>query len=176
MRRTWQSITVELVGGRGETLWPRPGRVFAAARRHTFEQLASAIDDAFARWDHAHLHAFNLTGDRLIVSPYFEDEPAGAEFSAEVNLSRLQPGEQFAYTFDLGDDWAHLCTVGPQRVDPYEVLGIEPPRPLAYWGWGSMPDQYGRRTADDDGEAPLPPDPNRTDLPPLLPWWGSRLG
>jgi len=38
-----------LVHGRGEDFWPRPGRIFAAARRHTFAQLAEAIDDAFAR-------------------------------------------------------------------------------------------------------------------------------
>ncbi len=27
-----------------------------------------------------------------------------------MKLSRLHPGEQFAYVFDLGGDWAHLCT------------------------------------------------------------------
>jgi hypothetical protein len=32
-------------------LWPRPGRIFAAARSHSFRQLAAAIDLAFARWD-----------------------------------------------------------------------------------------------------------------------------
>ena len=40
-----------------------------------------------------------------------------------VKLSRLHPGEQFAYVFDLGDDWAHLCTVGARRIDPVKVLG-----------------------------------------------------
>jgi hypothetical protein len=49
MARTWLSIRVELVEGRGERLWPRPGRIFAAARSHTFAALATAIDDAFAR-------------------------------------------------------------------------------------------------------------------------------
>ncbi len=29
-------------------------------------------------------------------------------------------------TFDLGDDWTHLCTVGPERIDPEEELGIVP--------------------------------------------------
>ena len=38
-------------------------------------------------------------------------------------LSRLHPGEQFAYVFDLGDDWARLCTVGARRIGPVEVLG-----------------------------------------------------
>ena len=55
MARTWLSIRVDLVEGRGEHLWPRPGRIFAGARSHSFAQLAHAIDDAFARWDRAHL-------------------------------------------------------------------------------------------------------------------------
>lgn len=47
------SIRVDLVEGHGQRLWPRPGRIFAAARTHTFAQLARAIDDTFARWDRA---------------------------------------------------------------------------------------------------------------------------
>ena len=50
MARTWLSIQVDVVHGRGQDLWPRPGSILAAARRHTFAQLAGAIDDAFARW------------------------------------------------------------------------------------------------------------------------------
>lgn len=50
MARTWLSIRVELVEGHGERFWPRPGPVFAAARSHTFAQLAHAIDHAFARF------------------------------------------------------------------------------------------------------------------------------
>ena len=62
MARTWLSIRVDLVEGGGHTsIWPRPGRIFAAARSHTFAALAHAIDDAFARWDRAHLHRFALT-------------------------------------------------------------------------------------------------------------------
>lgn len=49
MSKTWLSIRVELVHGRGEDFWPRPGRIFATARSHTFEQFAEAIDVAFAR-------------------------------------------------------------------------------------------------------------------------------
>jgi hypothetical protein len=56
--RTWLSIRVDLIEGRGEQYWPRPGRIFAAARSHTFKQLADAIDDAFARWDRSHLQEF----------------------------------------------------------------------------------------------------------------------
>ena len=45
------SITVELVTGRGQDWWPRPGRVFAASSAHTFADLAEAIDVAFGRRD-----------------------------------------------------------------------------------------------------------------------------
>jgi len=51
MARRWFSIRVELLGGRGEQLWPYPGRVFAVGPAHTFADLARAIDNAFARWD-----------------------------------------------------------------------------------------------------------------------------
>jgi len=166
------SIKVELVSGRGGTVWPRPGRVFAAARRHTFEQLATAIDEALARWDPAHPHLFHLPDGAVVVSPGDDDPPGGAEFSDQVKLSRLALGHQFAYTFDHGDEWTHLCTVGEQLIDPYELIGIQPPRPLAYWGWGSIPDQYGRVSADtDEGESAPGSDPGLSDLPPILPWW-----
>jgi len=73
--RTWLSIRVDLVDGGGRTLWPGPGRVFAAARSHSFAQLATAIDDAFARWDRAHLHMFDLGGvEGLLIDRYW-DEP-----------------------------------------------------------------------------------------------------
>jgi hypothetical protein len=49
MVRTWLSIRIDLVEGHGEHLWTRPGRIFAAARSHTFAQLARAIDDRQAR-------------------------------------------------------------------------------------------------------------------------------
>ena len=48
-------MPVDLVGGHGEHIWPRPGRILAAAHAHTFEELAEAIDDSFGRWDRSHL-------------------------------------------------------------------------------------------------------------------------
>jgi len=169
------SIRVELVEGRGQRLWPRPGRVFAAARSHTFLQLADAIDSAFARWDRSHLCAFDLADGTSVLGPIvWEDPLESSVFAGAVKLSRLSAAEQMLYTFDMGDDWTHLCTVGEHRVDPLETLGIIPDGPLAYWGWGQIPDQYGRRIDADDGETPVPPDPGLSDLPPLRPWWGSQ--
>ena len=173
MARTWLSIRVELVEGGGANCWPRPGRVLAAAKSHTFAELAEAIDDAFARWDRSHLHEFVLAdGTRLSVPDPDEDEPDLVLDDASTKLSRLERGEQFVYTFDLGDDWAHLCTVGDGWIDPVDELGVVPEAPLPYWGWGEIPDQYRRRWESDDGESQAPPDPNLTDLPPLHPGWG----
>ncbi len=175
MARTWLSIQVELVSGGGSTLWPRPARIFAAARNHTFAQLATAIDDAFARWDRAHLHMFELgKHGGLLVDRYWDDPPEEARLDEQVRLGSLTGGEQFVYVFDLGDDWTHLCTVADQRIDPLDTLGIVPDVPLPHWGWGSIPDQYRRRFDSDDGEAEPGPDPNLTDLPPLNPGWGPR--
>jgi hypothetical protein len=175
MARTWLSIRVDLVHGRGEDLWPRPGRIFAAARRHTFAQLAEAIDDAFARWDRSHLHDFTLADGTRLTTPYTDWEDSGPALDDRLTtLSRLQPGKQFVYVFDFGDDWTHLCTAGAQRIDPLDELGVIPDRPLPYWGWGAIPDQYGRRWDGDDGDTPPPANPGLADLPPLLPWWGPQ--
>lgn len=70
--------------------------------------------------------------------------------------------------------WQHLCTVAAKRVDPVDVLGIIPPGPVPGWGWGDIPDQYGRRWEGDDGESSPPPNPRGTDLPPILPEWQPR--
>jgi len=178
MSRTWLSIRVELVEGRGEDLWPRPGRIVAAARSHTFATLATAIDDAFARWDRAHLHQFWMADGRRIGRPDpdfdFDSEDEMLD-ERKMTLSRLKPGEQFAYEFDFGDSWTHLCTVGDQRIDPLETLGISPDKPLSYWGWGDIPDQYGRRWDSDDGESSAPKNPKGSDLPRFGPWkWRQR--
>jgi hypothetical protein len=175
MTRTWLSIRVDLIEGHGEHLWPRPGRIFAAARTHTFAQLADAIDDGFARWDRAHLHEFELADDTRLTTPYLDWEELGPALDdRRTRLGRLKPNERFIYVFDFGDAWTHLCTVGPERIDPEEALGIVPDEPLPYWGWGDIPDAYLRRWDGDDGETPLPPNPGLSDLPPLRPGWGPR--
>jgi hypothetical protein len=157
--------------GRGQ--WPA---VLAAARPrfrrgpgHTFAELAGAIDDAFARWDRGHLHQFWLAYGSLVTT--LEDAPADAVDETCLLLAGLAPGERFVYEFDLGDSWLHLCTVGAERIDPVEELGESPELPTPYWGWGAIPDQYGRRWADDNDGGPQPPlDPGTGDLPPLGPW------
>ena len=173
-------MTVELLGGRGEALWPWPGRVFAVGPSHTFMDLANAVNDAFARWDRSHLSLFTLSDGRVIT----HDE-TGAEMAAgstrgpiiapldidAVKVARtVGPGDEFQFVFDLGDSWMHRCVVGEVKIDPLEVLGIRPDAPLPYWGWGSIPDQYGRRWAGDDGESRAPRKPDRPHPMELHDW------
>ena len=124
------------------------------------------------------MHKFTLAdGVEITALDQWDGEaPEGSLESAQTRLSQLAPGEQFAYLFDFGDNWAHLCTVAVPRVDPLDELGIVPAAPLPYFGWGEMPDQYGRRWDSDDGESAQPKRPTRlmADLPPILPWWGPR--
>ena len=168
MARTWLSIEVELIGGRGEELWPRPGRIFAVGPAHTFQDFADAINTAFSRWDIAHLNEFTLADGTRITGfePYDEvaDTPRGPimlplDITKAKVFRTVSLGDEFQFVFDLGDNWTHHCTVHPTKVDPMEVLGIRPAGPLPYWGGGTIPDQYGRRSMDDDGETPLPEPP-----------------
>src|SRR5258706_4551504 len=129
--RTWLSIRVELVEGLGERYWPRPGRLFAAAASHSYAQLATAIDDAFARWDRSHLHQFELgDGTRIgMLDPEWDVDESVVD-ERILNLARLKPGEQFVYLFDFGDDWAHLYTAGKAPINLIESLGLVPDKPL----------------------------------------------
>ena len=171
MTRRWVSVRVELLGGRGEQLWPHPGRVFAVGPAHTFADLARAIDNAFARWDLSHLSLFTLADGRVVT-----DAETGAEFATaafgvvptaalDIEVAKVmrtvEAGAQFRYVFDLGDDWTHCCTVEAGHIDPADVLGVIPPAPMAYWGWGTIPDQYDRHWADDDGEGRAPSRPRQ---------------
>jgi hypothetical protein len=103
-----------------------------------------------------------------------ESDDEGVLDETREKVSRLQSSQQFIYVFDLGDDWAHLCTVVETGIDPLDTLGVVPNAPLPYFGWGSIPDQYGRAWAKEDDEAAAPRDPELTDLPPLRPDWGPK--
>jgi hypothetical protein len=53
---------------------------------------------------------------------------------------------EFSYVFD------HRCRVQEAKVDPIEAYGVVPSGPAPIWGWGSIPDQYGRRSRDSSDE------------------------
>lgn len=152
MARTWLQIRVDLLGGGGIECDPSPGRIFIVGPSHTFEQFATAIDAAFARWDLSHLHEFELADRRLIGFPddSFEPDVVWLDHAKLKVASTLTPGDEFTYVFDLGDNWRHRCVVAAEKADPRVEYGVVPAGPVAIWGWGSIPDQYGRRAFDGD--------------------------
>jgi Plasmid pRiA4b ORF-3-like protein len=149
--RTWLQIKVELVSGLDAELEPPPGRIFAVAPSVTFERLADAINRAFGRWDFSHLHVFELANGRRIGFPEedFGDDGEWIDHAATTVGSALTPGECFAFVFDFGDHWVHRCEVLADKLDPREEFGELPREPVILWGWGWLPDQYGRE-ADED--------------------------
>ncbi|SCG58229.1 hypothetical protein [Micromonospora humi] len=68
----------------------------------------------------------------------------------------------FAYVFDLGADWTHLCTVRREHA------GRPPALPALRDGWGDRPDQYGPGVGG-GAACGVPP-----GLPPLLASWRPR--
>jgi Plasmid pRiA4b ORF-3-like protein len=148
--RTWLQVRVELLGGGGIDCDPPPGRVFIVGPGHSFEQFAEAIDAAFARWDLSHLHEFELPDGRRVGFPSDDYAPKLVwEDHAALKVAReLKPGQEFGYVFDFGDDWRHRCRVLDEKVDPVEEYGTTPRGPVATWGWGWIPDQYGRETLE----------------------------
>ncbi len=178
MARRWQTITVQLISGRGEQLHHPPGRVFLLPPRASFEALGRAIDVALARWDFSHLREFTLDDGTMVTDDQLADElrnsmsgpiPRVISLREVVKKRVTTVGTQFGYTFDLGDDWFHLCTL-EGYADPADVYGPDPSEPVPIWGWGTIPDQYGRRWRDDagvdgeDGDAAPPP----VEVPPAL--------
>ncbi|MGA9858833.1 MAG: hypothetical protein WBQ18_13300 [Solirubrobacteraceae bacterium] len=151
---------MDLLGGGGIECDPSPGRILLVGPSHTFEQFATAIDAAFARWDLSHLHEFELGDGRLIGFPDDSFAPDVVWLDhAKLRVGRtVKPGDEFEYTFDLGDNWRHRCVVMADKADPLVEYGVIPDGPAAIWGWGWIPDQYGRQAFDgDDGVSPIGP-------------------
>jgi Plasmid pRiA4b ORF-3-like protein len=149
--RTWLQIKIELVGGLGGELDPPPGRVFAVGPSVSFERFAEAINVAFGRWDFSHLHRFELAEGQRLGFPDLDFEPPGWVDHAAKLGSLIGPGDEFVFVFDFGDDWRHECRVLTEKLDPREEFGEVPRAPVVLWGWGWLPDQYGRETDDDAG-------------------------
>ena len=108
--------------------------------------------DLLVRASHTFLHEFHLTGGRTVVMPNPDGFDEGSEGLDERNLTfgaaGLGVGEAFEYIFDLGDDWQHDCTVLRIDVDPTEEYGHAALAVVPIFGWGAIPDQYGRALPD----------------------------
>ena len=145
-------MRVQLVAGGGEPLAPPPGRDLLLSTTHTFADLAAAIDRAFARWDLGHLHEFSLADGR-VIGMVEADELGEAENELDdrrttLGAAGLAAGDAFEYVFDLGDGWEHHCTVLRDQVDPTDEWGSTPGGIVPVFGWGPLPDQYGRTGPD----------------------------
>lgn len=69
-----------------------------------------------------------------------------------VQQAGLRRGDTFEYIFDFGDSWEHRSTVLRCKVDPMMESGDASFEIVPIFGWGTIPDQYGRRTPEEDGE------------------------
>jgi Plasmid pRiA4b ORF-3-like protein len=150
--RTWLQVRVDLLARLGVRLTPSAGRIFIVGPAHTFSALADAINAAFARWDLSHLHEFELAGGRRIgfADPDpFEDDGVVEDQAAVKVAAAVVPGDEFRFVFDFGDRWEHRCRVLDEKADPRQEWGEGrlPRQPVAIWGWGLVPDQYGRESA-----------------------------
>ena len=184
--RAWLSVTVELLGGRGEELWPWPGHVFAVGPSQTFQDFADAINGAFARWDRSHLSMFTLSDGRIVT-----DRETGAEMATSVGgpvvkavdiatarvARTVELGAEFQFTFDLGDDWTHRCVVARKRLTRSTCSATSQTIRCPTGAGAASPDQYGRRWADDDGRDNPPRRPTQPH-PMLRQEWPlqERLG
>jgi hypothetical protein len=73
------------------------------------------------------------------------------------------PGHRFTYVFDLGEGWdARLLVVEEVGVDPFDDRGRStarsPTAPVPVFGWGTIPDQYGRLDDEEDDDGDLDDD------------------
>ena len=151
----WMVLRVVLHSRSGEELADPPGRDLLVSDARSFADLADAIDRAFARWDVSHLHEFRLADGRRIGMADTDEFGAEGELDDRVEtLARaaLTAGDSFEYIFDFGDGWEHTCMVLRDDVDPREQAGVEPTGIVPVFGWGSIPDQYGRVTPDEPDE------------------------
>lgn len=148
----WYVIRVELLRGQDLTFDPPPGRDILISPQHTFRQLAEVINTSFARWDLGHLYRFTLADGTNIGLPDFDDSYDDLRDAARTKIARRQEDETLEYVFDFGDDWTHTCTVVTVDADPEGEYGVRPRGPVPIFGWGSMPDQYGRRRPDREDE------------------------
>ena len=156
-RLGWTVVRVVLRGQGGEELTSPPGRDLLVSDTHTFEDLAVAIDRAFARWDLSHLHEFRLAdGSRVgMIDPagVDDDAPGLDERRLTLRQAGLRLGDSFEYVFDFGGSWEHLCSVLRDEVDPVRESGASSPSDIVpLFGWGTIPDQYGRTTPNEDDE------------------------
>ena len=156
----WMTIRVVLADGQGIELDPPAGRVMLCHTGHTFAEFAEGVDASLGRWDPTPEHEFEVEGRLLASDPDAVGvllPVADATDSETVTLGDvgLRRGSRFTYLFDPRQRWIHQCQVEETALDPFTLVEEEPELPIPVFGWGDVPDQYGRIDEDDD---PVMPD------------------
>lgn len=115
-----------------------PERALVASPRHTFADLALAIDDAFGRWELGRRRTFIL-GDGTRVGDVAAGGRGGVVLDyRRIRLQRLEGAERFDYSVDDGERWTHGCLlIG--AIDPDEVVPDHPGHPVVYESVGRVP-------------------------------------
>ena len=135
------SVTLRSATGPQDSV-PLPERVLIASPRHTFADLALAIDEAFGRWELGRGREFCFedgsrageVGDRARRPDMVDDRRA--------RLYGLREGERFFYLADTGERWEHECLV-VGWIDPDEVLLDRPSHPVVFQAVGRNPAVFG---------------------------------
>lgn len=134
----WISVGVTLRSRGDRILEVPPERALVASPRHTFADLALAIDDAFGRWELGRRRTFTL-GDGTRVGDVVAEGRRGVVLDyRRIRLQRLEGGEHFDYSVDDGERWTHECLlIG--AIDPDEVVPDHPGHPVVYQSVGRVP-------------------------------------
>lgn len=114
---------------------PWPERVMIASPRHTFADLALAIDEAFARWELGRRREFSFSDGFRAGETADGRRRRDLVDDRRARLYRLQVGERFAYLADAGERWGHECSV-VGWIEPDEVLLDGPSHPVVYQAVG----------------------------------------
>ncbi|WP_214404087.1 plasmid pRiA4b ORF-3 family protein [Pseudonocardia lacus] len=128
--------------------------------------LHEVVQDAMG-WEHAHLHEFDIAGQRYgLPDP---DWDTGVVDESRAKLFRLlSVGDEAGYVYDFGDNWHHVLVV--DAVIAPEA-GVRYPRCVA--GEGACPpeDVGGPFGYTEFVEALT--DPTHPEHAERLEWWGS---
>lgn len=122
----------------------------------TFSDFGLGVDLAFGRWDVTRRRSFRAGWHGRHERPGSAKGDLPPERIVHGSMSR---GTRFEYLFDDDEKWVHECVV-EELVARRGTVG-RAPIPVPILGWGTIPDQFGRQTAEDQDVAPPRPTARR---------------
>ena len=88
----------------------------------TLDHLHAVIQAAFG-WYDAHLHDFEIDGDRYGIPDEGDWTPINDERRVSIDQAIGAGHRKIRYTYDFGDDWAHDITI-ERTIPPDEVATV----------------------------------------------------